>query len=140
MPEADQGARKLLRNRSPEGAFPRRARSQPRAVAAARMKHLVVLRIADDADLATSVLDVSDRYAVVASAAQKIVRAVDRIDDPDTLGRAGELRRGFLTEKCIAGKLAPSSARISSSTARSATLTKSCAPLASTTSVPRSVK
>ena len=78
----------------------------PRAVSAASMKDLVMLGVADDADLASPVLHVGDRYAVVARTAQEVVGAVDRIDDPQIRIGAGEARRGFLPEKSIPGKLA----------------------------------
>jgi len=60
------------------------------------MKQLVVLRVENRADLAAAPLDVGDGNAVIAHAAQEIVRAVDGIHDPDPLVGAAERSRGFL--------------------------------------------
>ena len=76
----------------------------PGAVASPRVEHLVVLGIVDDADLGLPDFDVRDRHAVVAQAAQEVVRAVDRIDDPDVLGCAGKRCRRFLAEEGIVRK------------------------------------
>ena len=63
-----------------------------------------MLGIVDDADLGAAVFDVGDRHAVVAHAAQEVVRAVDRVDDPDLLRLADIRRRRLLAEERVAGK------------------------------------
>jgi hypothetical protein len=68
------------------------------------VEHLVVLGIVDDANLGLPDFDVRDRHAVIAQAAQEVVRAVDRIDHPDVLGCAGKRCRRFLAEEGIVRK------------------------------------
>jgi hypothetical protein len=58
-------------------------------------------RIEHDADLRASILDERNRDVPVWDATQEIVRAVDRIDDPAAIDRAGELRGRFLAEKGV---------------------------------------
>ena len=70
------------------------------------MVELVVHGIVHGAQRTHAVLDIRDRHVPVRDSAQKIVRAVDRVDDPQPFGIAGERRGGFLAEKMIAGKRA----------------------------------
>ena len=107
----DRGAR-APRTRPAASSYPRHAsrartrhRVAPRAVAAPRAEELVVHRIEHDADLgAPALLDVRDRDVPVRDAAQEIVRAVDRIDDPAAVERPGERRGRFLAEKRVIRK------------------------------------
>src|ERR1022692_102645 len=78
----------------------------PGAMPPPRMKQLIVLGIDYDSDFATAPLDVGDRHAVVMCATQEVVRAIDRIDDPDALLIARDRRSGFLAEKRITRKRA----------------------------------
>ena len=70
------------------------------------MEKLVVRGIVDGAQRAHAVLDIGDRNVPERDAAQEIVRAVDRVDDPQALRIAGERRGRLLAEEMIAGKRA----------------------------------
>ena len=68
------------------------------------MIKLVLRWIEDDADLRACVFDVGDRDVPVRNAAQKIVRAVDRVDNPATIELTGEVPRRFFAEKSVIRK------------------------------------
>src|SRR5205814_4613191 len=74
------------------------------AAAAFRMKQLVLRRIEDDADFRARFFDIRNRHVPIRNAAQKIVGAINGIDDPAAIERPGETRRGFFAEKPIVRK------------------------------------
>ncbi len=106
MPETDKSARQRVAIADVQPLLGAAA-CAPCAVAAPRVKNLIVLRIADDADFALTLQNVGNRHAVIACAAQKVVRAVDRVDYPQARVGAGEAGRGLFAHECVARKFAP---------------------------------
>src|SRR6516165_5670986 len=86
-------------------------------------------RLADDR--------IGNRDAPQGKAAKEIVGPVDRIDNPAALARPSP---ALLPRKPSSGKASASRVRISASTSRSATLTKSCGPFVSRVRVTRRAK
>ena len=72
---------------------------EERAVAFAGGEQFVAQRIVDHAVHRIAVIEKSDRNAEMRKAAQIIVRAVERIDDPHLVGFAG--RAGFFAEEGV---------------------------------------
>ena len=72
---------------------------EERAAPARRREEVVAARIVDHRLRDLAPVREGDRHAVLRKAVQEVGRAVERIDDPDVLGRrVGALRRAFLGE------------------------------------------
>ena len=71
------------------------------AVALARGEQLVAQRIVDHAVDEVAMIHETDRHREMRKAAQVVVRAVERIDDPDLVGFSG--LAGFLAEDGVVG-------------------------------------
>lgn len=74
------------------------------AIASTCGEQFVTQRVVDDAMHRLAVFEHADGYAEMRKTAQVVVRAIERVDDPDVLALA--LGTGFLGEDGVAGKCA----------------------------------